>query len=76
MIVAVGVMSCLVSSWIIIHFGRNPVRGGSPARDSRVSRRVALSDGVFVHVVISVDRFRALMVFRVRNTAAVIRVYR
>lgn len=61
---------------MIIHFGRNPVRGGRPARDSSVSRSVAFNDGVFVHMVISVGRFRALMGFRVRKTAAVIRVYR
>lgn len=76
MIVAVEAMSCLVSSWMIIHFGRNPVSGGRPARDSSVSKSIAFSDGAFVHVVISVDRFRALVVFRVRNTAAVIMAYR
>lgn len=73
---AVVVISCLVSSWMISHLGRKPVSGGSPARESRANMRVVLSVGVFVHAVITIDKFRALVVFRVRNTVAVIRVYR
>lgn len=73
---AAGAMSCLVSSWIMSHFGRNPVRGGSPARDNRVSISIALSDGAFAHAVIKVDNFSTLIEFRVKNTAAVISVYR
>lgn len=76
MIVAARAMSCLVSSWMMSHFGRNPVRGGRPASDSSASRRAALSAGVFVHAVIRVDSFRALIELSVRNTVAVIRVYR
>lgn len=76
MIVAAVVISCLVSSWTISHFGRKPVSGGSPARESRVSIRVVFSMGVFVHEVISVDSFRVLVVLRVRNTVVVINVYR
>lgn len=72
---AVVVISCLVSSWIISHLGRKPVSGGRPAKESRASMRVALSVGVFVHAVITIGRFRALVVFRVRNTAAVIKEY-
>lgn len=73
---AVVVISCLVSSWMISHLGRKPVSGGSPARESRANMRVVLSVGVFVHAVITIDKFRALVVFMVRNTVAVIRVYR
>lgn len=69
-------MSCLVSSWIMSHFGRKPVRGGRPAKDRSVSRRIALSEGVFVHAVINVDSFSTFIELKVRNTAAVIRVYR
>lgn len=76
MIVAVGAISCLVSSWIMSHLGRKPVRGGRPARDRRDNIRVALSAGVFVQVVISVDSFRVLIEFSIRNTAVVIRVYK
>ena len=56
--------------------GRKPVSGGSPARESRVSMRVAFSMGVFVQDVISVGRFRVFVVLRVRNTVVVIREYR
>ena len=69
-------MSCLVSSWMMSHFGRNPVIGGSPARESRVSRSIAFREGIFVQAVIKVDSFDTFIEFRVRNTAAVIRAYR
>lgn len=73
MVVAMVVISCLVSSWMMSHLGRKPVSGGSPARESRVSIRVAFSMGVFVHEVIIVDSFRVLVVLSVRNTVMVIR---
>lgn len=76
MIVAVMVISCLVSSWIMSHLGRNPVRGGRPARESKVNIRVAFSAGTFVHDVIIVDRFNVLVVLRVRNTVVVRIEYR
>ena len=58
------------------HLGKNPVRGGRPARDSRVRSSIAFSDGTLVHAVIRVDNFITLIEFRVRKTAAVIMVYR
>lgn len=76
MIVAAGAMSCLVSSWIISHLGRKPVRGGRPASESRVSISIAFSAGALVHAVIRVDSFVVLVEFRVRKTAVVIRAYR
>ena len=76
MIVAIVVISCLVSSWMMSHLGRKPVSGGSPARESRTSMRVAFSVGDFVHDVIIVTSFRALVELRVRNTVVVIRTYR
>jgi len=75
-IVAVGVISCLVSSWIISHLGRKPVNGGSPARESRVNIRVALSMGIFVQEIIIVDSFRVLVMLKVRKMVDVIREYR
>lgn len=69
-------MSCLVSSWMISHLGRNPVNGGRPARESRVSRSIALSDGILAHVVIRTDSLSTFIEFRVRNTAVVIRMYK
>lgn len=61
---------------MISHLGRKPVSGGSPARESRANMKVAFSVGDFVHEVISVVIFRALVELRVRNTAVVITVYR
>lgn len=58
------------------HLGRNPVRGGSPARESRVRSSIAFKDGVLVHAVIRVDSFSTLIVFKVRKTVAVIMAYR
>lgn len=59
---------------MISHFGRKPVSGGRPARDSSVSMRVVLSMGVLVQETISVGRFRVLVVFMVRKMEAVIRM--
>lgn len=39
-----------VISWIIIHLGRKPVRGGSPPRESRVTRAVVVINGVLFHM--------------------------
>lgn len=57
---------------MISHLGMKPVRGGSPARESRVRSNIAFSEGVFVHEVISVESLGALIVFRIRNVAEVI----
>lgn len=61
---------------MINHFGRKPVSGGRPARERRVNMRVAFSIGVFVHEVIIVDSLRTLIVFKLKNTVAVISEYR
>ena len=68
---AAGVISCLVNSWMMSHFGINPVSGGRPARDSSISIRVAFNTGVFVHEVRIVVRLRALILLRAMNTADV-----
>lgn len=69
--IAAGVISCLVSSWTMSHFGMNPVSGGSPARDRSTSIRVVFSTGVFVHEVRTMDRLRALILLSAMNTADV-----
>ena len=48
----VGIMinSFLVNSWMIIHFGINPDRGGSPPMDRRVARIRTVIMGVLFHV--------------------------
>lgn len=61
---------------MISHLGRKPVMGGRPASDSKVRSSIAFSEGVFVHVVIRVDSFRTLVVFRVRKMVKVIKEYR
>lgn len=73
MIVAVGAISCLVSSWMISHFGKKPERGGRPARERSVSIRVAFITGVFAHEVIIVVSLRVLVVLIVRKIGMVIR---
>lgn len=37
------------SSEMIAHFGRNPVRGGSPPRDNRITDAMARIIGVLFH---------------------------
>lgn len=37
-------------SWIINHFGRNPVSGGSPPRDSMVTRINKVIRGSLFHM--------------------------
>lgn len=39
-----------VISWIIAHFGKNPVRGGSPPRDSIVVRISVVISGSLFHI--------------------------
>ena len=69
-------LSCLVSSWIMSHFGEKPVSGGRPARDSSASIKDAFSDGTFVQDVIIVDSFDVLVVLRAKKMEAVIMEYR
>lgn len=76
MIMAVVDISCLVSSWIMSHFGKKPVSGGRPARDSSANIKDAFSAGVFVQEVIIVGSFNELVVLRVRKMVAVIMEYR
>ena len=61
---AISGRSCLVNSCKIIHFGMNPVSGGSPPRDSIVTIVSAVSTGAFVQLVASVLSFVAVTIFR------------
>lgn len=67
--------SCFVSSCRIIHFGMNPVSGGSPPSDSRTRAVVDASTGLFDQVVASVLILVDNDIFRVRNAAEVIMMY-
>lgn len=48
--VGMMIISFLVSSWIIIHFGINPDSGGSPPRESISVRTMEVIRGVLFHV--------------------------
>lgn len=47
--VGMTMLSFFVSSWIIIHLGRNPVSGGSPPSDSIIVRMAVVIRGVLFH---------------------------
>lgn len=49
-VVGMIMLSFFVSSWIIIHFGRNPDSGGRPPSDNIVARMAVVSRGVLFHV--------------------------
>lgn len=40
----------IVISWIIAHFGRKPVRGGNPPRDSMVVKIIMVISGNLFHI--------------------------
>lgn len=52
-------LSFFVNSWIIIHFGINPVRGGSPPSDSIIVRMMIVIRGILFHIW---DRERVVVV--------------
>lgn len=54
------------------HFGRNPVRGGSPPRDRRIRQVSAAIVGALVQAEARVIVFVQLMLFKVRKAALVI----
>lgn len=68
-------MCCLVSSWRINHLGINPVSGGRPASDIRVSIIIVFSVGNFVHDVIITDIMFVSKVLIIRNVVEVMMVY-
>lgn len=43
-------LSFFVNSWIIIHFGMKPVRGGRPPSDSSVANIMVVIRGILFHV--------------------------
>lgn len=66
-------LSFFVSSWMIIHLGIKPVRGGSPPRDNIVVRMIVGIRGSLFHIW---DR-ESVVVVEVRissiNTVSVIK---
>lgn len=74
MVVGIIMLSFFVSSWIIIHFGRNPDSGGRPPNDSIVVRIAVVSRGVLFHVW---DRDSVVVVefsMNIRNVVVVSRI--
>lgn len=62
----------VISSVIMAHFGRNPVSGGSPPVDSRISEIMGRAIGILFHIsdmeVIDVNEW----VWRIKNIGMVI----
>lgn len=54
------------------HFGKNPVRGGSPPNDRRIRQVNAVRVGALAQAEANVMVFVQLMLLRVRKTAVVI----
>lgn len=59
---AMGARPCLVNSSKISHFGRKPVRGGSPAKESKIRGVRHVRAGIFdqeeASILIVVDLFK------------------
>lgn len=59
---------------MMIHFGKNPVNGGSPPSDSSKAISIVVRKGVLFH---SWDRDNVVVVlfkFKIMNTAVVIKI--
>lgn len=73
-IVAIMSICCLVNSWRISHFGINPVSGGIPASDIRVSIIRVFMVGSFVHEVIIIEILFVFRSFIIKNIVEVMMV--
>lgn len=62
------------SSEMIVHFGRNPVRGGSPPRDRRIMDAMAKIIGVLFHASESELIDVAELIMSVMNIGMVSRI--
>lgn len=60
-----------VISWMIIHFGMNPDRGGSPPIDRRVMRIKTVMIGIMFHVC---DSDRVVVVELAMNSINMVEV--
>lgn len=49
-VVASRMLLFFSSSWMMVHFGRKPVRGGSPPVDRRIRVVTGISIGVLFHI--------------------------
>lgn len=69
--VGIIIISFLVSSWMIIHFGVKPESGGRPPRDSISTRISEVIRGVLFHVC---DRDDVVVVELCMNSMKVVSV--
>lgn len=69
-------LSFFVSSWIIIHFGRNPESGGRPPRESIIIKTEVAATGDLFHECDSIRVVVEELDMNSMNVVAVIRMYR
>lgn len=50
MSVGVKILLLFVISWMIIHFGRNPVSGGRPPKDIMIVKIIMVMNGSLFHI--------------------------
>lgn len=72
--VATIILPFLVISWIIIHFGRNPVRGGRPPSDSIMISVDKVIKGILFHVWDSISVVVEEFMMNSMNVVRVIRI--
>lgn len=69
---AIIALSFLINSWATIHLGKNPVNGGNPPRDKRMSANSKAIRGDLFHIS---DRLAMLVVelfLKIENNVTVI----
>lgn len=64
----------LVISWIIIHFGRNPVRGGRPPSDSIIISVDRVIRGILFHIWDNISVVVEEFMMNSMNVVKVIRI--
>lgn len=76
--IRVGIMMLLffVSSWMIIHLGRNPVSGGRPPSDNIIARMEEVTRGVLFHEWDSESIVVAELCINSMKVVVVISIYR
>lgn len=66
----------LVNSWIIIHLGRKPARGGRPPSESIIVKVLVVIKGILFHMWERDRVVVAEVIMKSINVVVVIRIYR